>query len=137
MEETSPKLIKAVSIILKTAVFLSIGLIIIGVILLFIKGEADGYSLNTLANYNNYKVARNYSSVIYPPSKIPEGIITLDPLGFISLGLWVLIFTPVTVLFTSLIDYIYTKNKLYVLLTFLVLFNLFTAIFIIPRFVHL
>ena len=137
MEEISQKLIDIVSIILKVAVYLSMGSIIIGVILLFIKNGADGYSLDTLANYSNYSVAKSYSSIIFSPAKIPEGIITLDPLGFISLGLWVLIFTPVSVLFTSLVDYIYQKNKLYVVLTFLVLFNLFTAIFIIPSFVHL
>lgn len=137
MEEISQKLINIVSIILKGAVFLSMGSIIIGVILLFVKNGGDGYSLQTLANYSNYSVAKSYSSSIFSPAKIPYGIITLDPIGFISLGLWVLIFTPVSVLFTSLVDYIYNKNKLYVVLTFLVLFNLFTAIFIIPSFVHL
>ncbi|MCI2412346.1 MAG: DUF1634 domain-containing protein [Cuniculiplasma sp.] len=137
MEEISQKLIEIVSVILKVAVYLSMGSIIVGIVLLFIKNGADGYSLSTLANYSNYSVAKSYSSIIFSPTKIPEGIITLDPLGFISLGLWVLIFTPVSVLFTSLVDYIYQKNKLYVVLTFLVLFNLFTAIFIIPSFVHL
>ena len=137
MEEISQKLINIVSIILKGAVFLSMGSIIIGVILLFVKNGGDGYSLQTLANYSNYSVAKSYSSSIFSPAKTPYGIITLDPIGFISLGLWVLIFTPVSVLFTSLVDYIYNKNKLYVVLTFMVLFNLFTAIFIIPSFVHL
>lgn len=136
MEEISQKLINIVSIILRAAVFLSMGSIIAGVILLFVKNGADGYSLQTLASYNNNN-AECYSSSIFSPAKIPYGIITLDPIGFISLGLWVLIFTPVSVLFTSLVDYIYNKNKLYVVLTFMVLFNLFTAIFIIPSFVHL
>ena len=111
MEEISQKLIDIVSIILKVAVYLSMGSIIVGVILLFIKNGADGYSLDTLANYSNYSVAKSYSSIIFSPAKIPEGIITLDPLGFISLGLWVLIFTPVSVLFTSLVDYIYQNNR--------------------------
>jgi uncharacterized membrane protein len=135
--ETSKKLTEVVSYILKVAVFLSIGLLIIGLILMFIKNGADGYSLKALANYQDYSVAKHYSSIIFSPDKIPEGIITLNPIGFISLGLWVLIFTPVSVLFSSLVDYIYTKNKLYVLLTSLVLFNLFTAILIVPAFVHL
>lgn len=132
--EVSKKLNNIVSFILKAAVSLSMACLIIGIVLLFIKNGADGIPLSHFANYQKYS---NVSSAIFSPVKIPEGIITLDPLGFISLGLWVLIFTPVTVLFSSLIEYIYQKNKLYVLLTFLVLFNLFTAIFIIPAFVHL
>lgn len=131
--EVSQKLVNLVSFILRGAVLLSMSCLAVGVILLFVKNGADGIPLSHFANYQEY----NISSNIFPPNKIPNGILTLDPLGFISLGLWVLIFTPVTVLFSSLVDYIYQKNKLYVLLTFLVLFNLFTAIFIIPAFVHL
>ncbi len=131
--EVSQKLVNLVSFILRGAVLLSMSCLAVGVILLFVKNGAEGIPLSHFANYQEY----NISSNIFPPNKIPNGILTLDPLGFISLGLWVLIFTPVTVLFSSLVDYIYQKNKLYVLLTFLVLFNLFTAIFIIPAFVHL
>lgn len=131
--EVSKKLNNVVSFILKAAVSLSMACLVVGIVLLFIKNGADGIPLSHFANYQKY----NVSSAIFSPVKIPTGIITLDPIGFISLGLWVLIFTPVTVLFSSLIEYIYQKNKLYVLLTFLVLFNLFTAIFIIPAFVHL
>ncbi len=139
--EVSKKLNNIVSFILKAAVSLSMACLVVGIVLLFIKNGADGIPLSHFANYQKYSNVTSPIlspvSSIYSPVKIPEGIITLDPLGFISLGLWVLIFTPVTVLFSSLIEYIYQKNKLYVLLTFLVLFNLFTAIFIIPAFVHL
>lgn len=132
--EVSKKLNSVVSFILKAAVSLSMACLVVGIVLLFIKNGADGIPLSHFANYQKYS---NVSSSLFSPVMIPSGIITLDPLGFISLGLWVLIFTPVTVLFSSLIEYIYQKNKLYVLLTFLVIFNLFTAIFIVPAFVHL
>ncbi len=131
--EVSKKLNNFVSLILKTAVSLSMASLVIGVVLLFIKNGADGIPLSHYADYQKYQI----SSSIFSPVKIPYGIYTLDPIGFISLGLWVLIFTPVTVLFSSLVEYVYQKNKLYIMLTILVIFNLFTAIFIIPVFVHL
>jgi Predicted membrane protein len=49
--------------------------------------------------------------------------------------LWVLIFTPVTVLFDALITFAHERNKLYTILDAIVLFNLLMAIFVIPRFV--
>ncbi len=132
--ETSDKLTSLVSWILKIAVFLSIGLVTIGSIMMFIFNGADGYTISQIQSYNS-KI--NLTSHAFSPVLIPSGLVALNPIAFISLGLWVLIFTPVTVLFSSLVDYIYTKNKLYVILTFIVLFNLFTAILIIPAFVKL
>ncbi len=132
--EASDKLTTLVSWILKIAVFLSIGLVTIGSIMMFIFNGADGYTISQIQSYNS-KI--NLTSHAFSPVLIPSGLVALNPIAFISLGLWVLIFTPVTVLFSSLVDYIYTKNKLYVILTFIVLFNLFTAILIIPAFVKL
>ncbi|MGP6239393.1 DUF1634 domain-containing protein [Cuniculiplasma sp. SKW4] len=132
--QTSDKLTNIVSWILKIAVFLSIGLVTIGAALMFIFNGADGYTISQIESYNS-KI--NITSSAFSPVLIPSGILALNPIAFISLGLWVLIFTPVTVLFSSLVDYIYTRNKLYVILTFLVLLNLFTAILIIPAFVKL
>ena len=132
--EASDKLTTLVSWILKIAVFLSIGLVTIGSIMMFIFNVADGYTISQIQSYNS-KI--NLTSHAFSPVLIPSGLVALNPIAFISLGLWVLIFTPVTVLFSSLVDYIYTKNKLYVILTFIVLFNLFTAILIIPAFVKL
>ncbi|MCL4345457.1 MAG: DUF1634 domain-containing protein [Candidatus Thermoplasmatota archaeon] len=132
--QTSDKLTTLVSWILKIAVFISIGFVTVGSILMFIFNGADGYSISQIESYNS---SINLTSKAFSPVLIPSGLLALNPIAFISLGLWVLIFTPVTVLFSSLVDYIYMKNKLYVILTFLVLFNLFTAILIIPAFVKL
>ncbi|MCL4350359.1 MAG: DUF1634 domain-containing protein [Candidatus Thermoplasmatota archaeon] len=132
--DTSDKLTLIVSYILKYAVFLSITLIIIGISLMFINGNANGVPISKLADFNNAQTG-TYNSSSFSPTQIPGAIMSLDALGFISLGLWVLIFTPVTVLVSSLVEYIYVKNKLYTILTFVVLFNLMAAILIVPHFV--
>ncbi len=132
--ETSDKLTSVVSAILKYAIILSIACIVIGTSLMFINGNANGIPISQLANYENPKNP-SYNSSSFSPVLIPQGLAHFDALGFISLGLWVLIFTPVTVLLSSLVDYMYTRNKLYTILTFIVLFNLFAAIVIVPYFV--
>jgi uncharacterized membrane protein len=121
------------SLILKAGVLVSVSLTIIGVILLFIKGGGDGYSLSYVANYHN--PSATVDSKILFPGDFLKGLIGLDGLFFISVGLWVLIFTPVTVLIDALITFAHERNKLYTLLDAIVLFNLLLAIFVIPRFV--
>jgi uncharacterized membrane protein len=118
------------SIILKTGVVISLSLIIIGVILLFVKGEGDGYSLSSIANFHS-----SVSSKLLNPKDILPGIEGLDGLYFITFGLWVLIFTPITVVFTSMIEFVKADNRLYVVMSLIVLFNLFFAMLVIPTFI--
>lgn len=123
------KLVGIVSEILKYAVLLSLIFIVVGVGLLFAHSGGDGVSIQDISNYKNVS---SFNSSSFNPSEMFSGIIHLDGIGFISFGLWVLIFTPVTVLFASLVEYLYVRNHLYILLTFIVLFNLFVAIFLSP-----
>ena len=53
---------------------------------------------------------------------------------FVSLGLWILILTPISVVFIAVLDFIKEKNRLYVIMSLIVLFNLFVAMIVIPRF---
>ncbi len=113
---------------LRTGVVLSLLLIVSGVILLFIRNGGMGYSLNYLAHYT-----QTLSSSGIPLSQIPQGIASFDGIYYITLGLWVLIFTPITVVFIAIIDFLREKNRLYVAMSIIVLFNIFFAMIVVPR----
>ena len=67
-------------------------------------------------------------------SKIVSGLSAIDGLYFITVGLWVLIFTPITVVFIGWLSFFDDKNYLYVGMASIVLFNLFFAMLVVPRF---
>lgn len=116
-----------ISYSLRSGVLLSVSLIIVGVLLIFIRGGTEGYSLAQIASYHT-----TIDSSLLPLTRIPYGISHLDGAYFITLGLWVLIFTPVLVIFVGLASFIIRKNWLYVGMSIFVLFNIFFAMFIIP-----
>jgi uncharacterized membrane protein len=116
-----------ISYSLRTGVLLSISLIIIGVLTIFLRGGAEGYTLSQIASYHS-----TLDSSLIPLSRLPYGISHLDGVYFIALGLWVLIFTPVLVIFVGLTSFIIRKNWLYVGMSIFVLINIFFAMFIIP-----
>ncbi len=116
------------SYILKTGVISSVTLILIGMALLFIKDGALGYTLSQVSSYN---VNLHINSAILDLAKLPSGLYHLDGIYFISLGLWILVFTPVSVVVTAIVAFVWERNKLYILLSAIVLFNLLFAIFIL------
>jgi len=116
------------SYILKTGVISSITLILVGIALLFIKDGGMGYTLSQISSYN---VNLHINSAILNLSKLPSGLYHLDGVYFISLGLWILVFTPVSVVVTAIVAFIWERNKLYVILSAIVLFNLMFAIFVL------
>lgn len=64
---------------------------------------------------------------------IPKGLLDLDGIFFIATGLWVLVFTPITSVVIALVSFYLTRNKLYIALSIIVLFNLFFAMLVIPH----
>ncbi|MFG1449277.1 MAG: DUF1634 domain-containing protein [Thermoplasmataceae archaeon] len=119
------------SLILRVGVLSSLSLIIVGVILLFIDGKADGVSISQIASFHS-----SFNSSYLNPTHIIQGLIAVDPLYFITLGLWVLIFTPITVVFTSMVTFVTSGNRLYIAMSLIVLFNLFFAMLAIPSIIH-
>lgn len=113
---------------LRTGVVLSLFFIVTGVLLLFVRNGGMGYSLSTLSNFHG-----SFNSEFIPLGGIPAGLASLDGIYYIATGLWVLIFTPISVVFIAIIDFLKEKNKLYVVLSIVVLFNLFFAMLVIPR----
>ena len=113
---------------LRTGVFLSLFFILSGTILLFVRNGGMNHTLSYLSDFSN-----NFNSQFIPLAGIPAGLASLDGIYFIATGLWVLIFTPISVVFISIIDFLKDKNRLYVVMSIIVLFNLFFAMLVIPR----
>lgn len=116
--------------ILRIGVNTSIAVIAVGIVLMFVKGSADNYTLSQLASFQDYNATLNSSMV--PLSRIPAGLVSLDAIYYISLGLWILIFTPITVVVVATVFYAKERNYLYVAMSLIVLMNIFIAMLIIP-----
>ena len=116
---------------LRTGVLTSVTFIILGVILMFIKGEASGYSISQISNFHDMTI--NSKLISLSLSGLASGLAHLDGFYFITVGLWVLIFTPISVVVISIITFIAEENPLYLVMAIVVLFNLFFAMLVIPR----
>mgnify|MGYP001770711220 FL=1 len=117
----------AIAYVFRAGVIVSVSLILIGIIALFIEGSSNGYSLS--------RVSSPYSDVnssIFLPERVLNEISIFRPLDLIFLGLMVLIAIPVIGVWIALIHFILQRNKLYILMAIIVIFNLMFAIFILP-----
>ncbi len=116
---------------LRTGVLTSVSFIIVGIILMFVKGEASGYNLSQISNFHDMTINSKLISLSF--SGLASGLAHLDGFYFITVGLWVLIFTPISVVVISIITFIAEENSLYLVMAIVVLFNLFFAMLVIPR----
>ncbi|MCW6168501.1 MAG: DUF1634 domain-containing protein [Thermoplasmatales archaeon] len=120
-----------VSHFLRGGSILSVIFILSGVILLFVKREGDGFTLQQIASYS-YSLGHGIDSKNIPTSDIIQGVLRLDGIYFIALGLWLLIFTSISVVVVRLVWFATNKDKKFVIITLVVLFNLFFAMLIVP-----
>ncbi|MFG1519800.1 MAG: DUF1634 domain-containing protein [Thermoplasmataceae archaeon] len=120
-----------VSHFLRGGAVLSLTFIAAGVILLFVRNGGDGYTLAQITSYS-YSQLYNIDSKSMPLSMILPGIFDLDGIYFIALGLWLLIFTSVSVVVVRLVWFSQQKDIKFVIMTLIVLFNLFFAMIVIP-----
>ena len=117
----------AISWILRIGVFVSAAFIVIGTILFIITGKS-GYnsdlnsSSNAVGSYTSYQGEKN-ANLYFPtnPVDIASGAFALKSFGFISLGLFLLILTPIIRVAVSVFTFAYEKDWLYVLFTLFVL----------------
>ena len=114
---------------LKTGVIVSLFFIVFGTILIFVRNGGMNHDLAYVSDFSNM----NFNSKFIPLGGIPAGLAALDGVYYVTTGLWVLIFTPISVVFIAIIDFLKDKNRLYVVMSILVLFNLFFAMLVIPR----
>jgi uncharacterized membrane protein len=120
-----------VSYFLRGGSILSVILIVSGVILLFAKNGGDGFTLQQIASYS-YSMAHGIDSKNISLGGIIQGVIKLDGVYFIALGLWTLIFTSISVVLVRLVWFAIARDSKFVIITLLVLFNLFFAMLVVP-----
>ncbi len=117
---------------LRAGVLISAALLFLGFALLIAKGKAGYYSVNEITS-----TASMINSSYFNANTIIEGIVTMNPLAIMFLGLVVLIATPVLRVALGLAQFIKEKDYIYSIITAIVLFNLIFAIFILPKIMHL
>lgn len=76
-----------------------------------------------------------FNTSVVTPEEVISGVTDVNGVDFILLGLMVLIATPVLRVAIGLAQFALEKNKIYVIITAIVLFNLLLAIFVLPLFV--
>lgn len=116
------------SYVLRIGVLSSLAFMVTGVVLLFVRNGGSGYTLAYLAHFT-----QTVGSDKIPLSQIPQGLVSLDGIYYITLGLWILIFTPISVVISAIVEFFMAKNRLYLVMSIIVLFNLFFAMLVIPR----
>ncbi|ADN50016.1 DUF1634 domain-containing protein [Vulcanisaeta distributa] len=121
-----------IGLTLRYGVIISIALILIGIALFHVKGEALGCS-ETLVMSPTSPI----NTTVIPPAYALSRLPNLDPLSFIILGLMVLIATPVLRVALGIASFAMEKDWLYVFITAVVFMNLMLAIFILPSIMHL
>ena len=121
-----------IGLTLRYGVIISIALIIIGIALFHVKGEALGCS-ETLVMSPTSPINTTVILPMYALSRLPN----LDPLSFIMLGLMVLIATPVLRVALGIASFAMERDWLYVFITTVVFVNLMLAIFVLPSIMHL
>ena len=120
-----------VSHFLRGGSILSVLFIVSGIILLFVKREGDGFTLQQIASYS-YSLTHGIDSKDIQTNSIIQGVLKLDGIYFIALGLWLLIFTSISVVVVRLVWFATNKDRKFVIITLVVLFNLFFAMLIVP-----
>jgi len=111
---------------LRIGVIISVALIAVGVALLVVRPPAP-HMLQQLSDPHSL-----INTSLISPAQVLSGSAELNGIDVILLGLIVLIATPVLTLATGMVQFIRERNRIYVIITSIVLFNLFFAIFIIP-----
>jgi len=115
---------KIIGLGLRTGVIITAALIILGVGLI-LANHSSPYTLKELIN-----VSSNINTGTIPLHNLLSGIIHLNGVYIILLGLIILIATPIFYVVVGILRFSKEeKDPLYIALTIIVLFNLFFAIF--------
>jgi uncharacterized membrane protein len=117
----------AIGLALRVGVLLSAAIILIGVVLVFAHQGSNGFSLSQIAAPNS-----RVNSSVFQPSEVIGGLSELNGLDYVYLGLMVLIATPIIRVVLGIAQFAKERNKLYTIITVIVLFNLMFAIFVLP-----
>lgn len=126
---------RIISASLRVGVLTSLISLIAGITMMMIQGGATiGTEKYTMSQISSYTQSVTLYSKLIPLNNLFNGMYHLDGAYFITFGLWVLIFTPITVVIIALVAFVEEKNRLYVFLSSCVLFVLFFAMLAVPHF---
>ena len=121
------KFINITSNLLKYGVFISIALLMLGLILIFVHGKGLGIPLNKIVDPNGHVDTSAISIMM-----VVAGDLRLDGLSLMLTGLLVLIAIPVVMVALNLVRFAMERDVLYTVLAAVTLVNLFLAIFVLP-----
>ena len=116
-----------IAYVYRAGVIVSVALILLGAVLLFVRGGSNGFSLAQVSSPES-----RVNSSLFLPQQVLEGIASFRPLDLIYLGLITLMAIPVIGVGIALVHFVLQRNRLYVVMTLIVLFNLMFAIFALP-----
>jgi uncharacterized membrane protein len=133
-EQTEMQL--ALSRTLLYGVLLSVGIVIIGLILMIIT-NSTGYACDSVGNTLSCIIQFNSNSNVsqlYPASfgAVVSGVMQAKPFAVIQLGAIVLLATPVLRVVTSLVLFGLERDRSFVLITLFVLGVLLFSFFLVP-----
>ncbi|PSN91341.1 hypothetical protein B9Q03_04480 [Candidatus Marsarchaeota G2 archaeon OSP_D] len=112
-------LAKIVSLTLRIGVILSSAFVITGLVLYYLEHDKSVYNTS-----------------YYSTSTLLQGLAAGKPEAIILVGVIILIATPVIRVLELGLDFVYKKDKLYVLLSFAVLTVMLIGILLVPRLIH-
>jgi uncharacterized membrane protein len=112
-------LAKIVSLTLRIGVILSSAFVITGLVLYYLEHDKSVYNTS-----------------YYSISTLLQGLAAGRPEAIILVGVIILIATPVIRVLELGLDFVYKKDKLYVLLSFAVLTVMLIGILLVPRLIH-
>ncbi len=113
---------------LRAGVLVSVGLLLLGFILLVADKGAGHFSMAQIVSASS-----QINSSYITTSELIEGTLSLNPISIMFVGLIILIATPVMRVVLGLAQFIKERDYLYSAITAIVFFNLIFAIFILPH----
>jgi uncharacterized membrane protein len=119
--------INITSNLLKYGVFISIALMVLGIIMLFIHNGGMGIPLSKIVDPSGHVDTSKITMMA-----VVTGVMKLDGLSLMLFGLIVLIAIPVAMVSLNLVRFILEKDKLYIAMALITLINLLIAIFVLP-----
>jgi len=119
--------INITSNLLKYGVFISIALLVLGIIMLFIHNGGMGISLSKIVDPSGHVDTSKITIMA-----VVTGVMRLDGLSLMLFGLMVLIAIPVAMVSLNLVRFVLEKDKLYTAMALITLINLLIAIFVLP-----
>jgi uncharacterized membrane protein YfcA/uncharacterized membrane protein len=119
--------INITSNLLKYGVFISIALLMLGIIMLFIHNGGMGIPLSKIVDPSGHVDTSKITIMA-----VVTGVMRLDGLSLMLFGLMVLIAIPVAMVSLNLVRFVLEKDKLYTAMALITLINLLIAIFVLP-----